>query len=324
MSLITRCPACGTLFKVVPDQLRISEGWVRCGHCADVFEASANLQGNAGPGERVAAIEAPSPPIAHPAAAQAGETGPESGVFASSLNTEIDEAIPFEAPDSAQIDAEAQALVEHPLDRPFELRRQDEGEAPPLHRLRAEPPDDEPEAGLHDVSFVREARRKAFWARPRPRLRAALVLAALALAIVLALQIGLHDRDRLAAAYPALRPWLAKLCAPPSCSIGPLRKIEAIAIDSSSFNKLRGDAYRLSVTLKNQAGIEVAMPALELTLTDGQDQPVVRRVLMPAELGPGANVIAAASEWSGSLALAVAAGSPGARIAGYRLLAFYP
>ena len=34
MSLITRCPACGTMFKVVPDQLRISEGWVRCGHCA--------------------------------------------------------------------------------------------------------------------------------------------------------------------------------------------------------------------------------------------------------------------------------------------------
>jgi predicted Zn finger-like uncharacterized protein len=34
MSLITRCPACGTMFKVVPDQLRISEGWVRCGQCS--------------------------------------------------------------------------------------------------------------------------------------------------------------------------------------------------------------------------------------------------------------------------------------------------
>ena len=29
VSLVTRCPACATLFKVVPDQLRISEGWVR-------------------------------------------------------------------------------------------------------------------------------------------------------------------------------------------------------------------------------------------------------------------------------------------------------
>ncbi len=38
MSQITRCPACSTQFKVVADQLRISDGWVRCGHCAEVFE----------------------------------------------------------------------------------------------------------------------------------------------------------------------------------------------------------------------------------------------------------------------------------------------
>ncbi len=43
MRLITRCPACGTLFKVVPDQLRISEGWVRCGHCAEVFDATTHF-----------------------------------------------------------------------------------------------------------------------------------------------------------------------------------------------------------------------------------------------------------------------------------------
>ena len=44
MSLITRCPACGTMFKVVPDQLKISEGWVRCGQCAEIFDATASLQ----------------------------------------------------------------------------------------------------------------------------------------------------------------------------------------------------------------------------------------------------------------------------------------
>ena len=66
------------------------------------------------------------------------------------------------------------------------------------------------------------------------------------------------------------------------------------------------------------------MPALELTLTDAQDQPLVRRVLMPAELAPARGVIAPASEWSGSLAMAVAADGTGGRVAGYRLLAFYP
>ncbi|MBU6261208.1 MAG: zinc-ribbon domain-containing protein, partial [Burkholderiales bacterium] len=41
--LATRCPACDTVFRVVPDQLRVSEGWVRCGRCAEVFDASASL-----------------------------------------------------------------------------------------------------------------------------------------------------------------------------------------------------------------------------------------------------------------------------------------
>ena len=66
------------------------------------------------------------------------------------------------------------------------------------------------------------------------------------------------------------------------------------------------------------------MPAIELTLTDTQDQPVVRRVLTPAELGTGAPVLGAASDWSGSVAMAVAVNGSGTRIAGYRLLAFYP
>jgi len=44
MSLVTRCPACATPFKVVKDQLRISDGWVRCGRCSQVFDATVDLQ----------------------------------------------------------------------------------------------------------------------------------------------------------------------------------------------------------------------------------------------------------------------------------------
>src|SRR6218665_2677988 len=44
MSQITRCPNCATAFKVVADQLRIAQGWVCCGQCKQVFDASAYLQ----------------------------------------------------------------------------------------------------------------------------------------------------------------------------------------------------------------------------------------------------------------------------------------
>ncbi|OGB06781.1 MAG: hypothetical protein A3E25_09495 [Burkholderiales bacterium RIFCSPHIGHO2_12_FULL_69_20] len=43
MTLATRCPSCGTVFRVVQDQLRVSEGWVRCGRCNGVFDATEVL-----------------------------------------------------------------------------------------------------------------------------------------------------------------------------------------------------------------------------------------------------------------------------------------
>jgi len=43
MSLAARCATCGTVFRVVQDQLRVSEGWVRCGRCNEVFNAAEVL-----------------------------------------------------------------------------------------------------------------------------------------------------------------------------------------------------------------------------------------------------------------------------------------
>jgi predicted Zn finger-like uncharacterized protein len=319
MSLITRCPDCGTMFKVVPDQLRISEGWVRCGQCSHVFDASAHMQAAAAPNPEDPAdalpltrVEAPNP--------QAFVPVPESADFGPS-SSEIDEGLPSEVLDSTLIAAEAQALREHPLDQPFELRRQDAVDADEAEPSQS-PSEMEQESELQDLAFVRKARRQPF--DRRPRVRALMWAAVVALGGLLTLQMVLQDRDRLAASEPALRPWLAGLCAALNCSIGPHRQIDGIAIESSSFNKLRADAYRLQVTLKNQGGIEVALPALELTLTDGQDQAVIRRVLMPGELGARTPVIPAAAEWSSSVAIAVADEGLGGRIAGYRLLAFYP
>ena len=65
MSLTTRCPACSTRFRVVPDQLKISDGWVRCGHCAEVFDAQLNLQ-QAAPAAASSASAASTPAAMQP------------------------------------------------------------------------------------------------------------------------------------------------------------------------------------------------------------------------------------------------------------------
>ncbi|RKP48550.1 DUF3426 domain-containing protein [Pararobbsia silviterrae] len=38
MALATRCPHCQTVFRIVPDQLKLHRGLVRCGHCREVFD----------------------------------------------------------------------------------------------------------------------------------------------------------------------------------------------------------------------------------------------------------------------------------------------
>jgi len=43
MSSVTRCPHCGTAFRVQPAQLTASGGKVRCGYCLEVFDGAACL-----------------------------------------------------------------------------------------------------------------------------------------------------------------------------------------------------------------------------------------------------------------------------------------
>src|SRR5262245_9154983 len=42
--LLTRCPECDTTFRVTEETLKKASGQVRCGRCASVFNAYAELQ----------------------------------------------------------------------------------------------------------------------------------------------------------------------------------------------------------------------------------------------------------------------------------------
>ena len=361
MSLITRCPACGTMFKVVPDQLRISEGWVRCGKCSEVFDAARNLQVLAVPhrtpssrpeAPKVPSTWAPIPatvaasqlvhdglwaPVSEPAGSvprQPANEPPSAPTKAARDATENELSL---VPDASVLDPRRSFTASSLL-----TRRERRVSPPPPEDVDAlnsiffaepstvqSPGEKTPAASTpvrdsvmdEDVSFVRDARRKAFWRRPL--MRGVLAVVTFALLGGLVLQIGLHERNRLASLYPALKPWLVQLCEVAQCKVEVPRQIDSIVIDNSSFTRLRGDLFRLGFVVRNTSGAEVAAPAVELTLTDTQEKPVIRRVLQPAELGAGA-ILAPRGEWSASLNLGVSTGADNARVAGYRLLAFYP
>ena len=182
------------------------------------------------------------------------------------------------------------------------------------------PPEHDP---APEVSFLRKGTSDAsFWRRRSVRI--VLFLLALFLGAALVAQVLIRERNRIAQFEPASRPVLVALCAVAGCEVGPLQQIESVVIDSSSFGRLRADHYRLAFSLRNTAPVGVAMPAIELSLTDTQDQALIRRVILPGEFGAPAPALAADSDWSGTLTLNVRPAPGTERIAGYRLLAFYP
>jgi predicted Zn finger-like uncharacterized protein len=342
MSLITRCSSCGTMFKVVADQLKISHGWVRCGHCQEVFDAAANLQ-----------------PRLSPETLQDGHgdgRGPET------LLPDIVELPPEELPPaqlqlpshlSVAIEADERSVVDMdeqtapaslpgpqvslPADLSAELLAASVGPEPPAYAdsvsfalgssrkfQDSDLPESEP---VGDVSFVREARQHAFWRQSS--VRALLSLVSLVFVMALLLQIAIFQRNVLAVQQPWLEPGLQTLCKHLKCEIKPPQKIESVVIESSSFGRIGPDTYRLKVVIKNVGAILLSMPSLELTLTDTQEQALLRRVLTPGELGFSGDALNAGAGFAGELTLKISTfgavpHAASLQPSGYRILAFYP
>jgi predicted Zn finger-like uncharacterized protein len=308
MSLITRCPSCGTMFKVVSDQLKVSQGWVRCGKCAEVFDAQLHLQSEVAlPSEQTRLVSAAlDTSTVAPGDEQSTPAPPQPDLVA-----------PLPAAVVATVTPVAIA------DKPLAMGPVEQESFVVIDQGTTAVLDSSDRDAFDDVPFVRDARRQAFWRRPL--LRVALAIAALVLACVLGLQLAVHQHDALLAFEPRFKPWLLQICRQFDCDIGASRRIDAIVIDNSSFNKADGvGSYRLSFSLKNTGSSTVAMPALEVSLTDTQDRTVIRRVMSPAQFGSAGGLLAAGSEFSNTLTLQVQPETPNLRVAGYRLLAFYP
>lgn len=357
MSFITRCPACSTMFKVVPDQLRVSDGWVRCGQCDEVFDANINLQADGSAFDEVQ----------HEADALLDGLDGD----AASLNAPYEDA-PIPAIDF-DVAVKATSAPVHELENP---PHQAKTHAAPVRRsepfLDPEPqsskaaqptpllaadlvattaiPNDWtdkatdgglprfPASSLSDLSSGELAEPSAYAAQPtfmqveqaRSRwhhvvVRIALSLVALALAAALLGQIALQERAKLAAHAPGLRPMLQILCDALSCQLGLPRDIESVFIESSSFVKVKADVYKLNVSLKNASKIVLAMPSLELTLTDGQDQPIVRKVIDASAIDlQKTGALTTSLEVSATVPVSVKLPAGSERVSGYRLLAFYP
>jgi len=252
--MITRCPNCGTTFRVQATQLAQRSGRVRCGKCSTVFDGVASLSEPAGARDQ-----------------SANEPSPQLALF------EPSEPSRMQVLDGTSADAA-------------------------------------------DADFLREA-------PPPPRRGPWIAGAAIAL-MVLLFQILLLFRTELSVIFPATREPFAATCRVLGCTLSLPRKPDLLAIETSDLeaDRRREGIIVLNAVIHNRAPFAQEYPALELTLTDERDQPVLRRVLAPGEYlqnnpgpGPGRGIAPGAQA---TVRLHFQTG--GVHAVGYRLYLFYP
>ena len=169
-----------------------------------------------------------------------------------------------------------------------------------------------------------------FMADDPPRSRSRLLWGSLALLALLgiAAQFALYFRTEVALLTPGLRPYLVATCKVYGCTVGLPRRPELMSIESSDLQADPGhdNLIILNAVIRNRASFPQEYPDLELTLTDENDQEVVRRVLVPADyisnprrsgtlngIGPGAEVV-----------VRLHFDTSRVRATGYRLYLFFP
>jgi len=298
MNRITRCPACATVYRVASQQLQAAGGWLRCGHCQHDFDSTGLVlfwEPLTEPGLANAACETPEPEIIpEPFHAHGESVAPESlskildpdpgqtRVSQSDALVSFEDALStFQQPLSLPSDAASTVLRTADLKVGGQLSVSDKS------------------TSVHSSKL---------WS----------VLLFL-LALTLVLQVSYVQRHVLVLHWPAAASGLHTFCHAVGCTIEPLQDVEALVIESSTLVR-RADDFVLSWTLRNTSGSSVAMTALELTLLAANQQPVLRKVLLPREV-QAPQVLQPGQTWAGQLSLRMATETP---FSDYRIVSFYP
>jgi predicted Zn finger-like uncharacterized protein len=283
----TCCPGCRTVYRVTPQQLAMRGGNVRCGHCHAVFDGVAQL---------VSLAPRPRPDEDDEDTFDELALGPPTVTLRDARG--LDAPSP-RAPESKEVAPESQSAAEV--------------------AARTEAFATSTRAPSADDAAAPARRERGRWAT----VLSAAAVPVLALAFVG--QLAYHFRDSLAVRVPAARPILTELCRVAGCTVGAPREIADLVIGSSD---LQADPAHqglliLTATVRNRADIPLAYPYLEVALTNGQDQIVVRRALAPAEYAGGTADLNRGIPANSEISIKLFIDASTTTQAGYRLYLFY-
>lgn len=297
MPLVTSCPECNTQFVVKKEQLKAYDGQVRCGTCQHVFNAKTYLikQTRAKKAAPIK-VEAVLSDIS-----LAPDTQPET-------TEHIDVTVPAHLLDQSFEETIATTAVNDELTATPEAQpSQDNHQTPSfLNDLTADEPLD------------KGWRRKPFsWL--------AFTLS-VALLLVLLGQSVYFMRTEIAALYPQSKPLLTQACQLLKCTVPLPQQIDLLTIDDSDMQEhlTYQNVLIFSSTLINHANFAQAYPNIELTLTNTEDEAVLRRTFKAAEylLSPTSAALGIAAKEEIRIKLQL--NTSDIAVAGYRVSLNYP
>jgi hypothetical protein len=133
-------------------------------------------------------------------------------------------------------------------------------------------------------------------------------------------------RDRLAASFPQTKPALQQLCQLAGCQVKLPTQIDMVSIESHELQSIAADknVFALTLLLRNRSTVTQAWPDIELTLNDGDEKPLVRRVLTPTEYLASPAEVARGFSPQSEQAVKVSFELLQAKASGYRVYLFYP
>jgi predicted Zn finger-like uncharacterized protein len=309
--MYTVCPKCSLTLVVTAADLRVAQGYVRCGRCLNVFNALARLSEER-PSATPEQVEAAATQLPAPAPASAPSFAPlpefdETGEIEIELdvgNVLVTSTRPPVAPAGSAPDETL--VVEEPDPTALVPDASHSSPAAPVSEQTTAQPtpgvgalSPEPEASLpaeppaqisdaHRTNTLGEPPESAFeLAVRRPRAGLGWTLGAGALAIVLALQAVNHYRDALAA-NPALTGLLTRVYSTLGVTLAPRWNIHAYDVRQLGASAAGATAGEIVVraSVKNSASRAQPLPLLRVTLQDRFGNRIAARDVPPDDYLP--------------------------------------
>jgi predicted Zn finger-like uncharacterized protein len=303
MALAARCPHCRALFRVIADQLKLRGGLVRCGECRKVFDAIGSLiyvddhallrvpddaplggaahPGPAAPVQPTRAATAPAPVVRpREPVAQAEQAAPARVVERGRRKRAVaEEGAELSVPTLFGGNEQLVAMP-GPLESEPGAARRRETYVGLLGHEDGSPPETDAE-GLETAtpSFLSTQGQ-----RRQRRQRRILAAACVPLALAAAGQFALALREDALEAWPSMRPLLVGACEVYGCTVDWPAHADLLTIVGSDLAAVPGtDVIELNAAIRNRAPFTMALPALEVTLTDTQNRTIARKVFLPAD-----------------------------------------